>query len=105
MRAGSVVRAMIVSLLLDLVSTAGAAPAGPKATILRWEEGAPDCTFSRDDDGKYRYGLSIADFGIVVAVDSQELEKVRRRAQPMFAVLVSVHYLGKDSLDILPGKI
>jgi hypothetical protein len=78
------------------------APAGPTS---RWEEGKPGCTFSRDDDGKYRYGLWTADFGVVLAVDSQELEKVRRRAQPMFAVQLTVRYRGKDSLDVVPGKI
>ena len=77
----------------------------PAVLTFRWEEGAPGCTFSRDDDGKYRYGFWTSDFGIVLAVDSQELEKVRRRAQPMFAVLLTVHYRGKDSLDVAPGKI
>jgi hypothetical protein len=42
----------------------------PAISILRWEEGQPGCTFSRDDDGKYRYGYWTADFGIVVAMDS-----------------------------------
>jgi hypothetical protein len=109
MRAGPVVRATTVGLLVALVSATPAAFAGPDktqaTTILRWEEGAPGCTFSRDDDGKYRYGLMTADFGIILAVDSQELEKVRRRAQPMLAVLLTVHYLDKDSLDVAPGKI
>jgi hypothetical protein len=72
---------------------------------LRWEEGQAGCTFSRDDDGKYRYGLWTADFGIVVAVDSQELEKVRRRVQPIFALQLTAHYRGKDSFDVAPGKI
>ncbi len=27
---------------------------------VRWDEQRPGCTFSRDDDGKYRYGLSTA---------------------------------------------
>ena len=74
-------------------------------STVRWEEGQPGCTFSRDDDGKYRYGFWTADFGVVLAVDSQELEKVRRRPQPIFALLLGVHYRGKDSLDMLPGKI
>jgi len=75
------------------------------ASALRWEEGQPGCTFSRDDDGKYRYGFWTADFGIVLAVDSQELEKTRRRAPPIFGVLLTIHYRGKDSLDVGPGKI
>jgi hypothetical protein len=77
----------------------------PDAPILRWEEGRSGCTFSRDDDGKYRYGLWTADFGIILAVDSQELEKVRRRAQPILALQLTLHYRGKDSLDVAPSKI
>jgi len=41
----------------------------------------------------------------VLAVDSQELEKVRRRAQPIFALLLSLHYRGKDSMAVAPAKI
>jgi hypothetical protein len=96
-------------LAILLASVAWAAPPGPdKApalSTLRWEEGQPGCTFSRDDDGKYRYGFWTTDFGIVVAVDSQELEKVRRRALPIFALQLTAHYRGKDSLDVAPGKI
>jgi hypothetical protein len=82
----------------------GADPA-PPSPISRWEEGQPGCTFSRDDDGKYRYGLWSADVGIVLAVDSQELEKARRRAQPIFGVLLTVHYRGNHSLDVSSRKI
>src|SRR5580693_2113529 len=110
MRAG-LIRETISGLLMavQLVVPARAAPPGPDkaaATLtLRWEEGASGCTFSRDDDGKYRYGFWTADFGIVLAVDSQELEKVRRRPQAMFAVLLNVHYRGQDSLEVSPVKI
>jgi len=75
------------------------------ASSLRWEEGRPGCTFSRDDDGKYRYGFWTADVGIVAAVDSQEVEKTRRRAQPIFALLLTIRYRGKDSLEVVPDKI
>jgi hypothetical protein len=92
-----------------LASTAWAIPPGsdntPVTSTLRWEEGQPGCTFSRDDDGKYRYGFWTDDFGIVLAVDSQELEKVRRRAQPILGLQLAVHYRGKDSLAVAPGKI
>ena len=91
------------------VGAAGATPPGrdkaPSATALRWEEGRPGCTFSRDDDGKYRYGFWTADFGIILAVDSQELEKVRRRAEPILTLQVTLHYRGKDSLAVAPSKI
>ena len=111
MRAGHPFQKTMNGLLLAvlLVSAARAIPPGPDKTPatppLRWEEGAPGCTFSRDDDGKYRYGLWTDDFGIVLAVDSQELEKVRRRAQPMFAAQLTIHYRGKDSADMAPSKI
>ena len=80
-----------------------------KATVRpaspRWAEGEPGCTFSRDDDGKYRYGFWTDDYGVVLAVDSQELEKTRRRSQAIFALLLTIHYRGKDSLEVVPGKI
>jgi hypothetical protein len=98
-------RGLLVAMLF--ASSAGATlvePDKPSAT-LRWEEGRPGCTFSRDDDGKYRYGFWSDDFGIVLAIDSQELEKVRRRAQPMFALQLTVHYRGKDSLEVAPGDV
>lgn len=91
-----------------LTSAVGATRRGPDkapAPTSRWEEGRQGCTFSRDDDGKYRYGLWTANSGIVLAVDSQELEKVRRRAQPIFALHLTIHYRGKDSLDVVPGEI
>jgi len=71
-----------------------------KIPALRWVEGNPGCTFSRDDDGKYRYGLWSDETGVVMAVDSQELEKVHRRHQPFFAVLLTVRYRGQTSLEV-----
>src|SRR5271167_604171 len=111
MRVGHAFRRTISSLSAGIlfVASAGATPPGsgklPSATALRWEEGRPGCTFSRDDDGKYRYGLWTADFGIILAVDSQELEKVRRRAHPMLALQLTLHYRGKDSIEVTPGQI
>lgn len=70
-----------------------------KIPAVRWSEQNPGCTFSRDNDGKYRYGLWSGDVGLVVAIDSQELEKVHRRHEPFFAVFVTVRYRGQASLD------
>jgi len=78
---------------------------GAPVSILRWEESRPGCTFSRDDDGRYRYGLWNNEFGIIVAVDSQELEKTRRRRQAIFALHLTVRYRGRDWLEVAPGKI
>src|SRR5262249_29381910 len=63
------------------------------------------CTFSADDDGRYRYGLWTDDFGIVLAVDSQELQKTVRRTEPVFALLLTVKYRGGDAFSIHPADI
>jgi hypothetical protein len=72
---------------------------------VRWQEGNPGCTFARGDDGKYRYGVWSDDVGIIMAVDSQELEKVHRRHQPFFAVLLTVRYRGQGALDVSTDNI
>lgn len=72
--------------------------------IVRWDETHPGCTFSRSADGKYRYGLWDGDVGITLAVDSQELEKVRRRSEHFFSVWLSVRYRGKNDLEVRPDK-
>src|ERR1700682_5181629 len=72
----------------------------PKLPLLRWDEARPGCTFSRTADGKYHYGLWSDDVGITLAVDSQELEKVRRRHEPFFGVLLSVRYRGQGALEL-----
>lgn len=71
-----------------------------KTPAVRWEEGRPGCTFSRGDDGFYRYGLSYEDLAIIVALDSQELEKVRRRHERFFAVMLNVRYKGRDEAEL-----
>lgn len=69
---------------------------------LRWAEGEPGCTFTAGDDGRYRYGLWTDEFGIVLAVDSQELQKSVRRTFPLFTIMLTVHYRGTGSLDLKP---
>lgn len=70
---------------------------------LRWTEGQPGCTFSRDDDGKYRYAIWTDDYGVILAVDAQELEKMRHRVEPFFGVQLTVRYRGKATLAVNPG--
>jgi hypothetical protein len=72
---------------------------------LRWIEGQPGCTFSADDDGRYRYGLWTQDFGIVLAVDSLELQKAGRRTEPILTLLLTLRYRGKDSFSLEPSAI
>jgi hypothetical protein len=70
--------------------------------LVRWSEQQPGCTFSRGDDGKYRYGLWAEDVGIIVAVDAREVQIIRHRIEPIFAVLVTVRYRGEAGLDASP---
>lgn len=76
-----------------------------KIPAVRWAEGNPGCTYARGDDGKFRYGLWYGDVGMTVAVDAQELQKVHRRHEPFFAVLVTVRYRGQASLDFSADNI
>lgn len=76
-----------------------------QANVLRWTEGQSGCTFSADDDGKYRYGIWTDDFGIVIAVDADELRKASLRVEPLFGVFVTLRYRGKDSLSVQPADI
>ena len=77
------------------------------APTIRWSEAEPGCTFSRGDDGKYRYGIWSGDVGIVLAVDAREVEIIRHRhrIQPIFGVLLTIHYRGNRSLEAGPNGI
>ncbi|HKU25817.1 MAG TPA: hypothetical protein VJQ54_10125 [Candidatus Sulfotelmatobacter sp.] len=88
--------------------TCFASPPGDKNTTtsaVRWNEQSPGCTFSRGTDGKLRYGLWSSDIGLTLSVDAQELEKVHRRHEPFFAVLLEVRYRGQQALDVNPQNI
>jgi hypothetical protein len=102
------VRGLALALALCSPGATRALPHGQpnRLPTVRWDEALPGCTFSRSEDGKYRYGLSTSDAAITLAVDSQELEKVHRRHEPFFSVWLSVRYRGKDgSLDVDPEYI
>lgn len=77
----------------------------PQPLTVRWSEEQPGCTFSRGDDGKYRYGLWSGDVGIVLAVDAREVQIIRHRIEPIFGVLLTIRYRGADSLDASPDGI
>ena len=88
-----------------LIGVLGSASGKQKALpTLRWAEDRPGCTFSRDPDGKYRYALWTPDYGVTLAVDSQELARVHKRAEHFFSLQLTVHYRGKASLLVLPNK-
>ena len=71
-----------------------------KIPAVRWDETHPGCTFSHTDDGKLRYGLWWDDVGMTLSVDSQELEKVRRRHEPFIGVLLDVRYRGRKTVEV-----
>jgi hypothetical protein len=93
--------------LIVLMSASTRLTAGSKTPVptVRWQEGSPGCTFERGDDGKYRYGLWNGEVGLILAIDSQELQKLHRRIEPMFGVLLTIRYRGKSSLDFKPDHI
>jgi hypothetical protein len=96
-------RGLLLALTLILwLESAAAAPAKDKSQtpVVRWSEENSGCTLSRDDDGKSRYGLWADDFGITLAVDSQELTKVHRRHEPFFGVLLTIRYRGTGAVDL-----
>lgn len=89
------------------LAPACAAPGKEKAQVptVRWDEQQPGCTFSITPDGKYHYGLWSGDVGVTLSVDAQELAKVRRRNRPIFGVLLTVRYRGRDSLNVSTHKL
>jgi len=95
--------ALAASLLV--ISDLSAAKEKSKIPVVRWNEQTPGCTFSRSDDGRYHYGLWSGDLGMVMSVDSQELEKVHHRHEPVFSVLLEIRYRGQGTLDFDSGEI
>ena len=71
--------------------------------MQRWVRGSPGCTFSRGEDGKYRYQLASEDYDVTIAVDSQELTEMRKRVEPFFGVLVAIRFHGHATLVINPN--
>ena len=86
-------------------AAADGAESKDKTAVVRWDEQHPGCTFSRGDDGRFHYGMWSGDVGITLSVDSQELEKVHRRHEPFFAVLLEVRYRGQSSLEFGADEI
>ena len=91
--------------LLALPATGALPLKDKKIPAVRWDEQRPGCTFSHPDDGKLRYGLWYGDVGVTLAVDAQELEKVRRRHERFFGVWLEVRYRGDKSLDLGTDEI
>jgi len=94
----------LATILIGILALGPTAAKRKDVPALRWAEDRPGCTFSRDKDGKYRYALWTTDYGVTLAVDSQELALVHKRAERFFSVQLTVHYRGKASLLVLPNK-
>lgn len=68
--------------------------------VLRWSESQPGCTFSSDQDGKYRYGLWSDKVGVIVAVDAREVQIIRHRIEPIFGIFLTIRYRGTGGVDV-----
>ncbi len=72
---------------------------------VRWKVNQPDCEFSRNQDGTYRYAVATGGLTITMAVDSQELDRVRQRVEPVIAIFLSVKYSGSGGRRVDPNEI
>jgi hypothetical protein len=96
-----------------LCSTVSASPRGSSdkpdknapLPIVRWNEARPGCTFSRGDDGKYRYGVWLGNVEIELAVDAREVQIIRHRIEPIFGVFLTIRYRGAGGLDASADEI
>lgn len=102
---GMLLTFVAASLFCPQVGRAASKHDQDKFPAVRWDETHPGCTFSRGDDGKYRYGLVSGDVAVTMAVDSQELSKVHRRHEQFFGVLLTVRYRGQQSLEVAANNI
>ena len=108
-RAGFPIRkcsGILAILLLTLVEAAQPAKqksSGPE--VVRWTSGNSGSSSSLTSDGKYLYGLKDKDLEISIAIDAQELEKVRHRPLPLFAVRIDAHYGGKAAVELSTDHI
>jgi hypothetical protein len=72
---------------------------------MTWAADKPGCSFTRGEDGKYRYDLKANDLEITIAVDSREVQEIRRRPAPVLGVFATFHYQGQQSINIYPEKL
>jgi len=91
--------------VLLLAASLSAGASAQQKQVLRWSEGQSDSAFRANDDGIYRYGLAAKDFVVTLAVDSQELDKARRRIEPVLGLFLSVRFLNQNSIGFNPASI
>jgi RNA repair, ligase-Pnkp-associating, region of Hen1 len=76
-----------------------------KLPAVRWQEGDPQCTLQRTNDGLYHYSLSYETEKITLSIDPQELQKTRRTLEHVFRVLLTFRNSGTTPLDVGPHNI
>jgi hypothetical protein len=93
--------------LLFVLTSVSLVSAKDKASLptVVWGANKPGCSFSRGEDGKYRYVLTAGDLEITIAVDSREVQVIRRRPVPVLGVFAMFHYRGQQSLNVGPDKL
>jgi len=91
----------VLCLAVSLVASATPQP----TQVVRWSAGQPGCAFEAADDGSYRYALATDEFSVVLAMDAQELDKARRRAEPILGLFLNVRFLKQNPPALDPGKI
>ena len=96
---------MLVAAVACLTPLAASKKTKGEIPAVRWAEGNPGCTFEHSKDGKDHYGMWSDDIGIITAVDSQELQKVHRRHEVFFALMLEVRYRGQAPLDFTADNI
>jgi len=89
--------------LLFLASVTFAKDKTPPPAVT-WAADKPGCTFTRGDDGKYRYALKSDDLEIILAVDSREVQEIRRRPVPVLGIYATFRYRGKESVNVRLDK-
>ena len=71
---------------------------------MTWAADKEGCSFTRGDDGRYRYSLKSGDLEIILAVDSREVQEIRRRPIPVLGVFATFRYRGKESVNVRLDK-
>ena len=95
----------MVFALLPMLATFALARSQPSVSTLRWTAGTANCTFREGEDGRSYYGLSSGDFDVTLAVDRQELEKIRHRtAAAMLGVFLTFHYKGSQQFEVQQNR-
>ncbi len=76
----------------------------PVPTVT-WAMDKPGSSFSRGEDGKYRYILQADNLEITLAVDSREVQEIRRRPVPVLGVFATFRYRGQESVGLRLDKL